>query len=187
MSTEEENYFHQQEMERREARRRELERAAAELAERRRVAETLETHDEALLERIRALGFDGDTARVLDLLPLIHVAWADGSVSQKERTQIFRALTQRGIARDSEAWLLVAALLEQRPSDDFLEETLHLLRDLGGERGVSIVDLCAQIARSSGGFFGLGDKIADEEYAVIAHIADELGESAKLAFEQQLG
>lgn len=183
---EEEKYFKKQELERREAKRRELERAAKEAQEARKVAKTLATTDEALVERIRALGFDGDTARVFDLLPLIHVAWADGDVTTNERSSIFQVLEARGIDSDSEAFILVGALLEQRPSDEFMSETLELLRALGGDRKASIVELCVNVAKASGGFLGLGNKISDDEQAVIAEIVGTLGESAVGAFRDLL-
>lgn len=188
-SEEEERYFARKEAERREDKRRELERAARELAEKRAMGDALHTTDEALLERIRSLGFDGDTARVFDLMPLVHVAWADGDVSAAERRTLFRMLESRSIAPDSEAWLLVGALLETRPSDAFLDETLALLRDLaakGGTEATSIVDLCVDIANTSGGFLGLGDKISDEERELIAHIAEVLGPNAVAEFQKKV-
>lgn len=184
MTTEEEKYFKEQELAQRDAKRREMERAAKEAAERRKVAATVATDDEAVVARIRDLGFDGDTARVLDILPLVHVAWADGNVTTNERTSIFKLLEAREIESGSEAWLLIEALLEQRPSEDFLDETLHLLRDIGGHEA-DVLALCTQVADASGGFFGLGNKISDEERALIAHIADELGESAQKAFSDK--
>ena len=187
MSTEEEEkYFHQQELERRKDKRRQLERAASEAAERRKVAATLATDDESLIARIRELGFDGDTARVLDLLPLVHVAWADGSVSANERRAISSILAQREIAAGSEGALLIEALMDERPSDTFLSETLDLLRALGGTKGASVVDLCIQVADASGGLFGLGEKISDEERALIAEIAAGLGDTAHSKFSESL-
>lgn len=183
---EEEKYFHQQEVERRKEKRRELERAAAEAAEKRKVAATLATDDEALVTRIRELGFDGDTARVLDLLPLVHVAWADGSVSANERRAISSILAQREIEAGTEAALLMEALMDERPSDTFLSETLELLRDLGGKKGASVIELCIQVADASGGFFGLGNKINDEERALIEEIAAGLGDAAHAKFSDTL-
>lgn len=189
-SEEEERYFARKEAERREDKRRELERAAREVAEQRAMGDALHTSDDGLVARIRSLGFDGDTARVFDLMPLVHVAWADGSVSAAERRTLFRLLEARNIAPDSEAWLLVGALLETRPSDAFLDETLALLRDLaakGGTEAGSIVDLSVNVAAASGGFLGLGGKISDEERELIAHIADVLGPAAVEEFQKTLG
>ncbi len=186
MATEEDKYFKQQEIQRRIAKRRELERAAKEAQERRKVAASLATDDEALVSRIRDLGFDGDTARVLDVLPLIHVAWADGDVSQSERASILQVLEVRGIAADSEAFTLVETLLEERPSEAFLSETLHLLRDLGGDRHASIIELSMHVASASGGFFGFGHKVSEEERAVVAKIIESLGENATSTFKKSL-
>ena len=187
MSTEhEEKYFAQQEADRRAAKRLELQRMADEAASRRAMAATLATDDDSLLTQLRELGFDADTARGLDVLPLVHVAWADGSVAARERARVLAILETRGIDRTSEAFLLVEALLEQRPSESFLAETLDLLRALGGPDTKSVVGLCREIAAASGGFFGVGDKVGPEERALIAQIASELGESAIRAFQAKL-
>lgn len=183
-SEEEDKYFKKQEIERRSAKRRELERAAKEAQERRKVAATLATDDATLVTHIRSLGFDGDTVRVLDILPLVHVAWADGSVAHGERASILEILEARGIQPSSEAFTLVETLLEERPSDEFLAETLELLRQLGGDRQASIVELSVRVADASGGIFGFGEKINEDERALIAKIANRLGEPAAAAFNK---
>lgn len=185
----EERYFAEQEAKRREDKRRAMAVAAKELAEKRTMGDALHTDDESIVNAIRELGFDGDTARVFDLLPLVHVAWADGSVSSRERATIFELLDKRGIAPSDEAGVLVASLLEERPSDAFLDETLVLLKKLaerGGTPASSIVDLCVDVAAASGGFLGLGDKVSDEERATLEKIAGSLGSSAQEEFQRRM-
>ncbi len=162
-----------------------LDDAAARLARREALAGTVGTREESVLDRIEQLGFTGDSARVLDLLPLVHVAWADGRVQKAERAAILAIVEQRGIAPDSEASLLIESLLEARPSETFLAETLTLLRDLGGKAGGAtkdIVGLCEKVAQASGGLLGLGKKTSDEERALIARIAEILGDAAVESF-----
>ena len=48
--------------------------------------------DEALAARVAALGFEGEAARVVDLLPLVHVAWSDGAIQKGERAAIIGLL-----------------------------------------------------------------------------------------------
>jgi tellurite resistance protein len=126
------------------------------------------------------MGFDADKARVFDLLPLVHVAWADGKVQASERRVILDILAQRGIESDSEAWLLIEALLEQRPSDTFLEETLTLLREVVGGSSVranNIVELCQKVAAAHGPLFGLFGTVSDDEQKLLQHIAGSLGDA----------
>ncbi len=185
MHKEEEKYFKAANAKLRERLRRRLHKAAKLSGERKAIRPD-EHHSLTIVERIEALGFDDDTDRVFDLLPLIHVAWADGSVSYNERKSIMDAVTSRGISDESEAYHVIETLLEQRPSAEFLEETLSILHDLFEENDARvrrIVDLCLEVARASGGFLGLGNKVSGEEKDLIQHIADVLGPAAKREFE----
>ena len=176
---EEEEYFHRLQAEQRAKLRKQLDEQAAELAAQQAKAD--------LSERIRRLGFSGDAARIFDLLPLVHVAWADGRIQRSERTAIFKVLESRGIARDSEAHAMMAALLEVKPSQAYLDESLAVLRDaVGGQRARSIVDLCLAVAEASGTFLGIGKAMSDDERELIERIAGELGEPARAELERRL-
>lgn len=188
-SENEDKYFALQDSQTRERMREQFEKKAAELADADRVAETLHTDDANVVAKIRALGFDGDTARAFELLPLIHVAWADDSVSIRERRQILRVAESRGIEVGSEAFLLIEALLEKKPSDAFLDETLALLREIVAEepeRANDIVELSVAVAEASGGFLGLGEKVSTEERELLQHIAGEIGAGAQDALRSKL-
>ncbi|MCH9680235.1 MAG: hypothetical protein K0V04_02275 [Deltaproteobacteria bacterium] len=188
---EEEAYFKALEIEQRSKLRDKLQAAAKEMADKQAIADSVKTDDLTLAERIQALGFSGTTARVFDLMPLIHVAWADGAIQKNERAAILRVLGVRGIPAGSEAFMLIESLLEEKPSDEYMDQSLTVLRQLlakdGGERGELIVDLCEQVAKAAGGFLGLGDKVGDEERALIDEITRTLGDSATSNVRQQLG
>jgi uncharacterized tellurite resistance protein B-like protein len=175
---------------RRDALRARLDEASERLANREAIAKTVGTSELSLLDRIEQLGFTGDSARVLDLLPLIHVAWADGKTDQRERATILTVVEQRGIAKDSDAALLIESLLEVRPSETFLSESLALVRDLAakqGNDGQRLVDLCVDIGEASGGLFGFGERVNDDEYALIQRIADAFGDAAQAKLLSRLG
>lgn len=179
---EEEAYFKALEIEQRRKLREKLDAAAKDMADKEAIASSVKTSDLELAERVKALGFSGDSARVFDLLPLVHVAWADGSVQKSERAAILRVLKSRGVSPGSEAFVLIESLLEERPSADYMEQSLALLKQLvaqgDGERSAEIVDLCQQVASSSGGFLGIGTKISQDEREQIAKIAASLGDGA---------
>jgi tellurite resistance protein len=174
---EEESYFKQLEIEQRRKLREKLEQSAHELAEKHAIAKSLETEDLSLAERIKALGFSGDTARVFDLLPLVHVAWADGTVQKGERAAILKILEARGVLSGTEPFQLVESLLEERPSDEYMSESLSVLKELVGRGGPDrdVVALCEQVASAAGGFLGLGGKVSGEERKLIDEIAGQLG------------
>lgn len=191
MSNDEENaYFRQKEMERREDKRRAMEKAAKELQEARGVAKAAGTEDMELAARIHALGFSGETAMVFDLMPLVHVAWADGKVQRAERATILTVLEHRNIARDSEAFVAIEAMLEEQPSEAFMAESLAALRDLMADRPegdtTEMIELCAAVADASGGILGLARRVSGEERELIAKIADGLGSVAQEQFRKSL-
>ncbi|MCA9707199.1 MAG: TerB family tellurite resistance protein [Myxococcales bacterium] len=180
---EEEAYFKALEIEQRRRLREKLEAAAKELADKQAIAESVKTDDLELVERIKTLGFSGDSARVFDLLPLVHVAWADGSVQKNERAAILRVLEARGVLPGSEGFVLMESLLEERPSREYMDQSLVVLKELlaegDGERGAELVDLCALVARSAGGFMGLGTKISADERELIEELTTRLGTGAE--------
>jgi tellurite resistance protein len=186
---EEEAYFKQREIEQRRKLREKLEAAAHELAEKHAIAESLKT-SESLAERIKALGFSGATARVFDLLPLVHVAWADGTVQKGERAAILKVLEARGVQPGSEGFQLFESLLEERPSDEYMSESLTVLRELVGQHGAGggadVVGLCEQVASAAGGFLGIAGKVSGEERKLIDEIAGHLGGGAEKV-RQSLG
>jgi tellurite resistance protein len=182
-SDEEELYFAEKDQEARRLLREKLAGGAAQLEEHQKIASSVGTSDVTVAEKIKALGFDGDSARVFDLVPLVHVAWADGSVQRGERAAIFKILEKRGIEEDSEAWRTIASLLEEAPSDGWMRQSLAVLRELTGgigDRSQEIVDLCIGVATASGGFLGLGlgKKIDEGERALIEEIVGALGNTA---------
>lgn len=188
-SDEEARYFAAVEAEARRRLRESLEDNARHLEQDAAVATALATDDHELAAKIRKLGFDGDNAKVFDILPLVHVAWADGAIQRGERTAILKILTGRGIAVGTEPFRTIEALLEERPPESFMRQSLALLRSVVASRGGGsdeIVDLCMQVAAASGGILGFGTRIGDAEKELIAAISVELGDAAGNAVKQQL-
>lgn len=174
----EDAYFRKQDQELRQKLREELGQAAGELKQ--------APRDTSLAGRIQKLGFVGDKIKVFDLMPLVHVAWADGSVSRQEREAILGVAAAR-VPRSSVAFVLIESLLEERPPQNFLDESLALLKLVAGDaRSESVVELCVQVASASGGFMNVGN-VSAEERAQIEAIAARLGPKALEAFHRELG
>ncbi|EDM76039.1 hypothetical protein PPSIR1_06713 [Plesiocystis pacifica SIR-1] len=175
----------------RSATRTRLERAAVELAARRELARGLSTQSISLAERVEALGFGVETAQVFDLLPVIHVAWADGEVQRQEREAIMRVLEARDVQQGSPAYVLVDSLLEQRPAKEYFDETLAVLRDIvadNNRRAEALVDLCFVIAEAHGaGFLNLRDPIDAREKQALYEVAEALGERAHTWVKAKFG
>ena len=103
---EEDKYFKQRQLERREQARRERELTALRETEREGIAEVLNTSEE-IAEEALELGFSQETSRVLPLIPLIQVAWVDGSVSSAEERAILD-LAELGLPAQARVLSLVA-------------------------------------------------------------------------------
>lgn len=181
-SENEEKYFAEQEAKRRREVRDEMERRAAELAEKERLARAAGLSDVTLADRLKALGITAETAPLLDLLPVAMVAWADGSVSRAERAEVMKLVEARGYGAGSTPWLFMASLLDTRPSGTLLEELRLVLRDfLKGDvaKGEEIVALSRRVAEASGAFFGLGPRIDSKEQELLDRLAAFFAEDAQ--------
>lgn len=174
----EEAYFRKQDQELRQKLREELNQAASDLKQ--------APRDPSLAGRVQQLGFVGDKVRVFDLMPLVHIAWADGDVSRQEREAVLEVVLTR-VPRTSVAFTLMESLLEQRPPQAFLDESLALLKLVAGDaRGESVIEMCIKVAAASGGFMNVGN-VSNKERAQIEAIAAKLGPKALEAFHRELG
>jgi hypothetical protein len=175
----EEEYFRKKEQELIEKMRR---RAELE-TERREIAEAAGTTSEEILDDLQELGYTRETVeRLLHLVPLVQVAWAEGHVTKRERERILEVAGLRGVAEGTPAHQQLTAWLDRRPSDEFFEKTLRIIRHLmqamfPRERAASrnnLVSYCLSVAAASGGLLGLGNKVSDKEQEVLERIAAEL-------------
>jgi uncharacterized tellurite resistance protein B-like protein len=187
-SENEEHYFAKENAEARGALREKLEKSAQALSDRQKMGKALGSSDEELLEALGELGFSGETAVIFDLLPLVHVSWADGKVQRGERAAIFSILEERKIGEEHPAFVMMESLLEEQPSEAFIDTTLALLQRLGASgKSTDVVDMCVRVAEASGGLLGIGSRISDAECSLIAQVAEMLGSEAKAAFRARLG
>ena len=77
------------------------------------LAEKLQVDNPDLLARVRQLGITAETAPAFFIAPLVQVAWAEGSVSNRERECVLRLARERGVADGSPAKAQLATWLER--------------------------------------------------------------------------
>jgi tellurite resistance protein len=174
----EERYFMERELELRDQWRNKLEERAKVAAEHQKIADQIGVPNEEIARRIRELGFDADTTRILHLMPLVEVAWADGSLTGKERRVILNAAEAHGVEPGSQAAILLASMLEKKPTDQVLDYILEILRQVLAARNMhpaDVLEACLDVARASGGILGMGEKISDDERQMIERIASGFG------------
>ena len=161
-----------------------LRKAAAENDARQALERTSGIHDPAMLQELQALGFTPETVSLLPLIPIVQVAWAEGGVTEEERSLIVRFARERGIQAGSAADRELSEWLKHRPSDDVFARAARLIRAMldtpdGSQANLRIDDLihhCEEIAAASGGVLGFR-KISPEERALLGQIADALKSS----------
>jgi hypothetical protein len=158
-------------------------------ADRQKMAEMMGIDDQDVLEALQDLGYTSETIPLLHIVPLVEVAWVEGGVADREREMIFKIAEARGVPPDGVAHEMLSHWLENRPSERFFDNSLRAIRvifdllpedrRLAGRR--DLITYCSQIASAvSSGIFGPGG-INDEERALIAHIATEIGQGREEA------
>lgn len=138
-------------------------------------------HDPALLQELQALGFTPETVSLLPLIPVVQVAWAEGGVTDAERSLILQFARQRGIPEGGAADDQLAGWLASRPSDEVFARATRLIRAMAddpaaGASGLRVDDLihrCEEIASASGGVMGFR-KISPQERSLLEQIEQTL-------------
>ncbi len=169
-----------------------MHRQQAREIERLHMAETIGVDDQEVLEALQEMGYTEETVQLLHIVPLVQVAWAEGGVADRERTMIFKVAKSRGIDRGSVAYQKLTEWLMEKPKDQFFENSLHAIRVVfeslsPQEREASRRDLityCTRIASVVlGGMWGRS-QITEQERALIAHIASEIGQGREAAVKK---
>jgi hypothetical protein len=168
-----------------------MRRRAALAEDRQQMAEATGVADHEVLEALQELGYTAMTIRLMPIVPLVQVAWAEGGVTANERKLLLEIAEARGITPGTPAYDQLVGWLEREPPQEFYDNTLRGLRilleaipgDLREESRRSLVEYCAQIAEVSGGILGFG-KFSDDERKLIARIATEIGQTREAAVKK---
>jgi hypothetical protein len=173
----EEEYFRRKDRELIERMRQQTESASARKA----LESATGIQDPESLRDLEALGFTPRTIALLPLVPVLQVAWAEGSISAAERELIITLARARGIEAGGDADAQLQEWLDVRPSGEVFSKAGRLIaamldRPGGAELQVSADDLmkyCEQIAHASGGVFGFGS-VSAQEKAALEQVAAQL-------------
>ncbi len=176
---EEEEYFQREDIEKKEKIRRERQLKALRQEERENIAQKLNT-SEAVAQEAMELGFDAETARVLPLVPLIQVAWADGKVTTRQFEKVKKKAKRYGVQKDTPAYEFLELLLHEEPTGLFFDRVNQVIRNIvdedpGGKVSSNVLSWSKAVAQSSGGFFGLTNPISNNERAVLDEFAELFG------------
>ena len=136
--------------------------------------------DAELADALASLGI-GSSRRLVALLPLVQVAWADGNIQASER-KLLRSIARRydldedertcldqwlAVRPDEEAFLtarrVLIALLERDPNPEKASDAAR-----------SVIAMCESVARAAGGLFNLLFTVDQNERKMLREIAQAL-------------
>lgn len=131
-----------------------------------------------VLDKLLGLGIKAETVTALSLVPLVEVAWADGSLDAKERRAVLDRARESGVAPGSTAQTLLEAWLERRPDPKLLDAWTQMVRGIRDQLGpdevarlkAGLLDQARAVASASGGVLGIGAKVSGAEAAMLAKL-----------------
>jgi hypothetical protein len=173
--TSEEEYFQRKD---RELVERMRQRAQAEL-QLRELGESVGFTDPAMIHELAELGFTTETVKLLPLIPVLEMAWAEGGVTPAERKMVIDVARARGIDEGTTADHQLLEWLDRRPDESVFRRAGRLINALfASEARVSLtpdelLKYCEAIADASGGVFGIR-RVSAEERATLERIANEI-------------
>ena len=145
----------------------------------RELGEQVGVTDPELSRELAELGFTLETVKLLPLIPVLEMAWAEGGVTGAERKMVVDLARGRGIEAGSTADQQLGEWLDRRPEDSLFRRAGRLISALvqsGGRFEMTpddIIKHCEAIAEASGGLFGIR-RVSSEERATLSHIATEI-------------
>jgi len=139
-------------------------------------------HDARVAEAIQRAGVTSASMTAFMLLPLVRLAWADSKLQNGEFESLLKAAEDDGIQYGTPAYRLLNRWLEERPTESMLDAwwkyAQALTRELDEASLAAFRDAtlgrARRLAESSGGIFGLGEKISESERHVLNDLSHAL-------------
>lgn len=142
------------------------------------LADACGIQNSAALESLVNANISPETITALTLVPLIAVAWADGSIAPEERDAIRLATESAGIEAGSICQQLLDAWLAKPPGPELVEAWKGYIQAFSSSASPAAVETlrddvlghASAIAAAAGGVLGIGS-ISKREKAVIDDLA----------------
>lgn len=118
---------------------------------------------ETVLKELHAVEISAETVAALALVPMISIAWADGTVQDGERDAILEAAHSEGIETGTLTHKLLEGWLHDPPGPELLEAWKHYVQSVVGsfspagaaEFHQEIMDQARKVAKAAGGILGI--------------------------------
>jgi hypothetical protein len=138
------------------------------------LAKVIGITNEAIIDRLIALGIRPEIVSALAIVPLVEVAWADGSLDAKERQAVLDRAEKSGIAAGTTDHDLLRSWLDKKPEPRLLTAWTEMVRGLSesmppqelASLKAGLIERAKAIARASGGLLGMGAISRTEQDAI---------------------
>lgn len=140
------------------------------------LAEASGISDSGVLQTLDASGIAAETLTALSLVPLVAVAWADGTLDAQERAAIEKAAAESGVSGNASE--LLASWLSEPPAPSLLAAWKEYVQGLKEALDADAYDAlrtrilshASAVSAAAGGFLGLGNKTSAAEAKVITDL-----------------
>lgn len=141
------------------------------------IAEQTGIDDPALIQKVVDLGVRPETLAAFALVPLIHVAWADGVLDRKEKEALRVEALALGMEDGGPGMELLDSWLTHKPGPELFQAWTSWIHELEQgldpasrvSLGAALLENARRVARASGGMFGIGS-VSGEEHAAIVEL-----------------
>jgi len=132
-------------------------------------------HETAVLDSLLAQNITPETLACIGLIPLVAIAWADGSVEEAEKIAILQAADSSGVQSGTASYAVLEHWLQAHPGNELLASWKAYIGELQNtlepaainQLKSSILDRAETVAKAAGGFLGMGSKISAAERLVL--------------------
>jgi uncharacterized tellurite resistance protein B-like protein len=127
-----------------------------------------------LAQSLVTMGITSQSFQALRLVPLVAVAWADGTVSEDERYEICQVAKRQGVLDSEAACELLEAWMGQPPGPELLKSWSNYVSAILGQLNDSqkselrsgLVDEMNRVAHATGGLLGWGSVSPSENQVI---------------------
>ena len=161
-----------------ETHREHLQLAMEEEAARKAIAEATGIHDPSVLKELAGLGIRVETLSALTLIPLIHIAWADGEMDALERGAVLEAAAVIGLETDSTSYRLLEIWTMEPPPPDLFNAWKAFVGALKNQLGPdeaehlakNLLDRAERVARAAGDSLDQSAHVSEVEARCLAEL-----------------
>jgi hypothetical protein len=133
--------------------------------------------DDSVLDKLVGLGLKANTIAALSLVPLIAVAWADGTIQENERVAILQGAHGKGLEQGTDGYDLLQTWLAKQPSEELFTAWEAYIKALASQLNDEqnrllknqIVGFAKMVAAAAGGILGFG-KVSGAEEKILGRI-----------------